>query len=234
MTNWPGLFTVSDVPSGLGTRAAMDKESLPPSMHMPSSTIMSLKAVAMSYIFGPSPGNFAAHIQLPETLMESREGILIHIRFVTASATASLPIAAQLAASPAKPFKGCSPMDVAQPVTLSGLCAKHAKLARGVWNGPTHCCWATRPVTDRSTLFVRKRLEPTETKRRTPIVSADSTVKPAGSFKGFGATAFLSILNVLGGILPRTFSSGKSTGVELSEESRTTTFPSPEIWPTTA
>mmetsp|Transcript_48791 Transcript_48791/g.89989 ORF Transcript_48791/g.89989 Transcript_48791/m.89989 type:complete len:304 (-) Transcript_48791:1575-2486(-) len=234
MTSCPGLFTVSDLPSDCGTRAAMESESFPPSMHIPSSIIMSLNADATSYIFGPSPGSFAAHIQLPDTFMESMDGIFIHMRFVTASATASLPMMQQLAGSPASPLRGCSPIDVAQPVTLSGLCAKQAKLANGVCNGPTHCCCATRPVTDLSTLLVRKRLEPTDTNLSTPIVNADSTVKPAGSINGFGATVLRSIENVLGGIFPNTFSKGRSTGVELSCESRTTTLPSPETVPTTA
>ena len=62
------------------------------------------------------PGSFAAHIQLPDTLMESREGKPIHMRFVIASATASSPMARQLCGSPAMPFSGCSPIAVAQPV----------------------------------------------------------------------------------------------------------------------
>mmetsp|Transcript_21095 Transcript_21095/g.48401 ORF Transcript_21095/g.48401 Transcript_21095/m.48401 type:complete len:284 (+) Transcript_21095:1879-2730(+) len=212
----------------------MESESFPPSMQMPSSIIMSLSADATSYIFGPSPGSLAAHIQLPDTLIESKDGSLIHMRFVTASATASLPMMQQLSGSPASPLRGCSPIDVAHPVTLSGLWAKHAKLANGVCNGPTHCCCATRPVTDLSTLLVRNRFEPTDTNRSTPTASADSTVKPAGSVRGLGETALRCIWNVLGGIFPNTFSKGKSTGVELSCESLTTTFPSPETAPTTA
>eukprot|EP00966_Prymnesium_polylepis_P194205 4501891-Prymnesium_polylepis.1 len=53
-------------------------------------------------------------------------------------------------------------MAVAAPVMPSWVCAMMPTSARGVWNGPTHCCCAMRPVTERSTLLVRKRLEPTE------------------------------------------------------------------------
>lgn len=71
----------------LPKRAVADVTSLPPSMAMPSSTMMWLSASAMSYILGPSPGNFAAHIQFPEALMESKVGMRIQHRFVSASRT---------------------------------------------------------------------------------------------------------------------------------------------------
>lgn len=57
----------------------------------------------------------------------------------------------QLSGSPGRPFSGCSPMAVAPPVVLKGLCAMHAKSASGVCRGPTHCCCAICPVTERST-----------------------------------------------------------------------------------
>ncbi|KAG8223735.1 hypothetical protein J437_LFUL003641 [Ladona fulva] len=40
--------------------------------------------------------------------------------------------------------------------------AKTATSARGWCRGPTHCCWATNPVTHLSTFVVRKRLLATD------------------------------------------------------------------------
>mmetsp|Transcript_155941 Transcript_155941/g.498332 ORF Transcript_155941/g.498332 Transcript_155941/m.498332 type:complete len:236 (+) Transcript_155941:1829-2536(+) len=234
MTSWPGLFAVSALPSGRGTRAAMDKESLPPSMDMPSSTIMSLSAFAASYIFGPSPSSLAAHIQLPDALIESKLGIFTQTKFVSDSATARRAMAQQLAGSPTRPFSGASPMAVAPPVKPMGLCAMHAKLDSGVCRGPMHCCCAMSPVTDLSTLFVRKRFEHTESNRRTPVVKAFSMVKLAGRTSSRGGFVYnLFISKTFWGILPKTKSSGRSTGTVLSRESFTTTLPSPVIVPTT-
>ena len=65
------------------------------------------------------------------------------------SATVSLAIAA----GSSRPLMGCSPQAVAIPVVARWLDATTPQSARGVWRGPTHCCWATSPVTERSTLI---------------------------------------------------------------------------------
>mmetsp|Transcript_115320 Transcript_115320/g.326772 ORF Transcript_115320/g.326772 Transcript_115320/m.326772 type:complete len:364 (-) Transcript_115320:7-1098(-) len=234
MTTCPGLLAVSvSPPLPLGTFAAMERESFPPSMLTPSWIMTLLSSSAVSYILGPSPLNFAAHIQLPEAFTESSEGIFTQTRLVRASATVSRAILWQLARSPTRPFSGCSPMAVAPPLTPKGLCAIAAKSARGVWSGPTHCCWAMTPVTERSTLFVRKRLDPTERSRRTPRVSAACTAKPTGMESASGGAVTRSMGKVFCGIFPRTLSSGRSTGFEPSRVSRTTTRPSPVTVPTT-
>lgn len=72
---------------------------------------------------------------------------LANTRLVRASPTAiRAPAAGQTS-----PLIGCSPMAVAAPSRLNGERATTATSASGVWRGPTHCCWATNPVTDRST-----------------------------------------------------------------------------------
>mmetsp|Transcript_60640 Transcript_60640/g.169446 ORF Transcript_60640/g.169446 Transcript_60640/m.169446 type:complete len:272 (-) Transcript_60640:1610-2425(-) len=201
-------------------------------MQMPRSTIKSLSASAASYILGPSPSSFAAHIQFPEAFTESNDGMPTQTKLVNASAMARRAMRDKLVLSPANPLSGCSPTAVAPPVTPKGLCAMTATFAKGVWSGPTHCCCATSPVTDLSTLLVRKRLEPTDTSLST-CWRADSTVRSAGSVRTPGCTTARFIGNVFCGILPRTLSKGTSTGTELSRESRTTIRPSPVMRPTT-
>lgn len=77
-----------------------------------------------------------------------RSVILANTKFVRASPTAIL---APHAGS-TRPLIGCSPMAVAEPTVSKCVSAVTATSATGVCNGPTHCCWATRPVTLRSTL----------------------------------------------------------------------------------
>ena len=48
-------------------------------------------------------------------------------------------------------------MAVAEPTVSKCVSAVTATSATGVCNGPTHCCWATRPVTLRSTLSTHKK-----------------------------------------------------------------------------
>ncbi len=70
MTSAPGALTNSvsfdaadDADGGpIGQRAAIDNESLPPSMAMPICVIIAATAAAASYMRAPSPGSFAAHI----------------------------------------------------------------------------------------------------------------------------------------------------------------------------
>mmetsp|Transcript_27831 Transcript_27831/g.40936 ORF Transcript_27831/g.40936 Transcript_27831/m.40936 type:complete len:222 (+) Transcript_27831:1755-2420(+) len=220
----------------------MESESLPPSMPMPNSHMISLSASAVSYMAAPSPGSFEAHIQLPSALMSPRDVHLAHTMFVTASPT---DIRA-LAAPDSRPLMGCSPMAVTPPITgvPSGVtceCATTAQSERGVWRGPTHCCCAIRPVTERSTLLVRKRLEPTVTLDSTWVMQCSSTPGPSRDTRAritSGASAAGTRSEwlewkVLGGSLPSTLSRGRSTGIVSSLESCTTTRPSPVMVPTT-
>mmetsp|Transcript_30393 Transcript_30393/g.88336 ORF Transcript_30393/g.88336 Transcript_30393/m.88336 type:complete len:215 (-) Transcript_30393:1503-2147(-) len=186
------------------------------------------RALAASYIFAASPSIFAAHIQLPDALTSSIAVTLAHTRLVSASAHASRPMAAQSR----KPLMGCSPMAVAPPVVPRWLWATTATSERVNCSGPTHCCCAMRPVTDRSTLLVRNRFDPTELSRNTRS-SALMTVTSAGNCSGLLMDCFLSLLKTFCGILPSTFSRGRSTGVVPSSASHTRTIPSPVMCPTT-
>ena len=83
--------------------------------------------------------------------------------------------------------------------------------AIGIWRGPTHCCCATRPVTDRSTLVVRNRLEHTDGRRRTRSMASDAEV-PAGRSRGVGERSMRLRSYVFLGMSPRTFSRSRSSG----------------------
>lgn len=60
------------------------------------------------------------------------------------------------AAGSMSPLMGCSPRAVAPPTVSKGERATTATSARGVCKGPTHCCCATSPVTERSTCIGEK------------------------------------------------------------------------------
>lgn len=118
-------------------RAAIESESFPPSTAMLKSDMMSHIALHASYIFAPSPGNFAAHIQfpakkkavkfqvyfhnfnqihnflhpLPEHLTSANSLTFTNAKFEIASAT----LIRALAAAEITPFAGCIPIDVAIP-----------------------------------------------------------------------------------------------------------------------
>mmetsp|Transcript_22338 Transcript_22338/g.34127 ORF Transcript_22338/g.34127 Transcript_22338/m.34127 type:complete len:200 (-) Transcript_22338:255-854(-) len=133
------------------------------------------------------------------------------------------------------PLMGCSPHATAVPVVSKCVWAVTATLERGSWRGPTHCCCATNPVTERSTLWTRNRLDPTESNRKTRSM-ADATVVPSGSESGWYVFAMGLSMYVFCGILPNTKSSGRSTtGVTAASgaESCTTTRPSPVTVPRT-
>mmetsp|Transcript_28549 Transcript_28549/g.60528 ORF Transcript_28549/g.60528 Transcript_28549/m.60528 type:complete len:328 (-) Transcript_28549:1525-2508(-) len=196
-------------------------------MPHPKASRESLRASHASYILAPSPGSLAAYIQLPLALMSSTFEIFAHMRLVMASATLILAMAAESTS----PLMGCSPHATAVPVLPKCVWAVIPTFARGSWSGPTHCCWATRPVTDRSTLWTRKRFDPTERRRRTRSTTS-RTVVPSGSLRGWSLLlSTCESVKVFCGIFPRTSSSGRSTGVEPSAESLTTTLPSPVTAP---
>mmetsp|Transcript_43390 Transcript_43390/g.117613 ORF Transcript_43390/g.117613 Transcript_43390/m.117613 type:complete len:271 (+) Transcript_43390:2758-3570(+) len=219
----PGALTTS--PS---TPAAIESESLPPSMPTPVASMPSRSATHASHMRAPSPASLAAHIQLPEALMSVRAERGAHTRLVRHSATTIRA----MAAGSRRPLIGCSPHALAMPVVPKCDWAMTAQFASGICNGPTHCCCATRPVTERSTLCTRKRLEPTDRRRRTRS-SASGTVRPSGSTRGAHGCCGRSLLKTLGGRSARTMSSGRSTGVVPLEESRTTTRPVEVTVPTT-
>mmetsp|Transcript_39900 Transcript_39900/g.125328 ORF Transcript_39900/g.125328 Transcript_39900/m.125328 type:complete len:293 (-) Transcript_39900:1581-2459(-) len=219
----------------------MDRESFPPSMPIPSSCMISLRATAVSYIRAPSPGSFAAHIQLPSAFTSSSAVTLAQTKLVTPSATDMRALAAPLRS----PLIGCSPIAVTPPLTASPSlvrweCATTAQSARGVRRGPTHCCWAMRPVTLLSTLLVRNLFEPTVTVESTERMVEERTSVPerersACMTEGGSAAGMMSEwfeTKVLGGSFPSTFSSGRSTGVLPSWLSTTTHLPSPVTSPT--
>ena len=161
-----------------------------------------------------SPGSFAAHIQLAEHLTEPRPSLTAaHTRLVIDSATVRRAIAAY----ESSPLIGCSPTAVAAPATLVCECAMTPTSASGVCSGPTHCCCAMSPVTERSTLLVRKRFEPTDGRRSTRS-SAIATVVSAGMLSGTSVGTVVFDLKVLRGMSASTSESGRSTGVELSSD----------------
>jgi hypothetical protein len=85
----------------------------------------SLMATAASWRAAPSPGSLAAHIQFAEQRTSSSAVALAHTKFVRASPTAIRAIAA----GSSRPFKGCSPIEVAAPVVPKWLCAMTATSA---------------------------------------------------------------------------------------------------------
>eukprot|EP00955_Chlamydomonas_euryale_P045665 353209-Chlamydomonas_euryale.AAC.2 len=67
----------------------------------------------MSYIDAPSLAILAAYIQLTEARTSGSDVALANTRLVSASPTARRAMALGLI----KPLRGCSPRDVARPVT---------------------------------------------------------------------------------------------------------------------
>mmetsp|Transcript_174349 Transcript_174349/g.424162 ORF Transcript_174349/g.424162 Transcript_174349/m.424162 type:complete len:457 (+) Transcript_174349:176-1546(+) len=203
MTTEPGALTTS--PSA---RAAMDSESLPPSIATSRSFIASHNATHASNMCAPSPGNFAAYIQFPEYLTSLSPDVHAKTRFVSDSPRDMRAIAPGFT----MPLIGCSPMHVAPPVVPKCVWEMTATSAMGICSGPTHCCCATRPVTLRSTFVVRKRLEQTLGRRSTRS-SAAIAVVPAGSATGSFSNVARFKSYVFLGMSPSTFSRSRSSGV---------------------
>ena len=210
------------------TRAAMDKESFPPSIPGPSCNKHSLSATHACHILAPSPSILAAHIQLQLAFTSRRPPSLItaNMRFVSPSATVIRACASGLMS----PLMGCSPTAVAVPFTSRWDNARTPTLARGVWSGPTHCCCATSPLTLRSTLFVKKRLLPTSTSL---ITRSRASVTVVLQRTRNGCARALGVVNMyfFCGILPSTRDRGRSKGTSPLSSS-TVTRPSPVIAPT--
>ncbi len=66
-----------------------------------------------------------------------------------------------------KPEIGEWPIDVATPFELLKSKAITPQLFNGSCKGPTHCCLATFPPTQRSTLFVSQSLQATDSSFKT-------------------------------------------------------------------
>mmetsp|Transcript_12558 Transcript_12558/g.18864 ORF Transcript_12558/g.18864 Transcript_12558/m.18864 type:complete len:337 (-) Transcript_12558:1388-2398(-) len=205
----------------------MDSESLPPSIAGPSSLRVAHRVSQVSYMRAPSPSILAAHIQLQLALTSSSPDTSANTRLASASPTVMRACAALLT----RPFMGCSPTAVATPCSEKWPSAHTATSLSGVCSGPTHCCCATRPLTLRSTLLVRKRLLPTSSSRSTRSRAA-STVRCAGMLSGRRSLVGVEKWKSLLGMWPSTSDSGRSKGVDPSLLSTTTTLPSPVTVPT--
>ena len=170
-----------------------------------------------SHMSAPSPGSFAAHIQLAEHLTSPRWVIGAHTRLVSASATASRPIAD----GETSPLIGCSPTAVAAPVVSVWVCASSNVGERDV-GGPTPL--PTSPVADRSTLLVEAlRADRWRPQHRS---SAEATLCPRAIERRRLARRALEGEG-LARHLGETKLDSRSTGVEPSVESSSTTRPSP-------
>mmetsp|Transcript_8264 Transcript_8264/g.20505 ORF Transcript_8264/g.20505 Transcript_8264/m.20505 type:complete len:341 (-) Transcript_8264:1714-2736(-) len=203
ITTDPGALTTSPA-----ERAAIDSESLPPSMARSMSVMASHSAAHASNMCAPSPGSFAAYIQLPEYLMSFKPVVLAKTMLVSDSPRDMRAMAWGLT----RPLMGCSPMLVAPPVMPKCVCEMTPTSATGICRGPQHCCCATSPVTERSTLVVRNLLEHTEGRRSTRS-SAAAAVSPAGSASGSLTYGIRVMSYVFFGMSPSTFSRSKSSGM---------------------
>lgn len=79
--------------------------------------------------------------------MSARLVAAANVRLVIASPSAMRAIAA----GSTRPLRGCSPMEVAAPVSPVCAWAMTATSATGSCRGPQHCCCATRPASPRFT-----------------------------------------------------------------------------------
>mmetsp|Transcript_28976 Transcript_28976/g.67107 ORF Transcript_28976/g.67107 Transcript_28976/m.67107 type:complete len:252 (-) Transcript_28976:1820-2575(-) len=222
-TSCPGAFTVTPPAA-----AAIERESFPPSMAIPRAVMVSAMATAASYSAAPSIGSLAAHIQFPEHLTCDKSVKGAKTRLVSVSPTVILA----MAEGESRPFRGASPTDVAAPGTgapvgVNSVCAMQATSDKGRCSGPTHCCRAIKPVTLRSTLVVRNRLEHTEGSRRTRSTASEISRCSSCGNSGEATAVQRSDLKTFCGIDPRTLSNGRFTGVESSKASCSTHMPSP-------
>ena len=149
----PGAITSSP-----GYFCFIESESFPVGILIPNSIAKFAQLSTASYNRASSPEFLQAHIQLAESeteCMPSFKGA--QTKFDNASPMAVLePAAASINAA-----TGEWPMEVASPSFPLKSKAITPTLFKGNCNGPTHCCFATFPPTQRSTLFVNQSLQPT-------------------------------------------------------------------------
>src|SRR5690606_29021313 len=150
----PGAITFSP----FGYFCFIDKESLPVGMLMPNSMAKSEQAFTAWYKRASSPSLLQAHIQFADKETPAKPFLIgAKTRFDKDSAIAVLEAAAgsTIAAT------GEWPTVVAIPSLPLKSNAITPTLFNGNCKGPTHCCLATRPPTQRSTLFVNQSLQAT-------------------------------------------------------------------------
>ena len=153
ITTVPGAMT-----SSFGYFCFMDKESLPVGTLIPKAILNSDTASTASYKRASSPSFLHGHIQFAEseTLFNpSLRGA--QTMFVRDSTILfRLPATASI-----KPETGECPIEVAMPSLPLKSSAITPQLFKGNCKAPAHCCFATRPPTQRSTLFVNQSLQAT-------------------------------------------------------------------------
>lgn len=185
-------------------------------------------ACTVSYSAWFSPAWLAALIQLADRLMRSIPSMRAQAMFITASPIAMRPEAAgSISASGVR-----SPMLIASPAKVSKAAAVTAQSATGTCQGPTICSRATRPVTERSPMVIRKDFNATVGSLSTR--SIDSTSEMRGS-DSFGSDNCLrSNWRCIFGGLPSSTCIGMSTGWLLNSMSLTTSWRASVASPSTA
>ena len=155
----PGEITL---PSGYF--CFIDNESFPVGTLIPISIENSEIAFTASYNLASSPSFLQGHIQFAESetlLSPSLSGA--QMMLVNASVIElRLPAIGLI-----KPEIGEWPIDVAIPSLPLKSNAMTPTLFKGICKGPTHCCLATFPPTQRSTLLVSQSLHATASSCRT-------------------------------------------------------------------
>src|SRR5690606_31140179 len=155
----PGAIT-----SPSGYFCFIDKESFPVGILIPNSIAKSEHPFTASYKRASSPLLLQAHIQLAESDTLSSPSLSgAKIMFDKAS-----PMAFLLPATGStKAVIGECPTVVAIPSFPLKSSAITPTLFKGNCNVPTHCCLATLPPTQRSTLFVNQSLQATDSNCKT-------------------------------------------------------------------
>ena len=136
----------------------MDRESFPVGILIPKAIANLEQPETASYKRASSPGLLQGHIQFAESdTLAKPFSSGAQTRLVNASPMAFiLPFTGSI-----KPLTGACPIAVATPFLPLKSKAMTPQLLKGSCNTPTHCCWATRPVTHRSTLLVSQSLHAT-------------------------------------------------------------------------
>ena len=133
----------------------MESESFPVGTLIPKSIAKSETACTAVYKRASSPSFLHGHIQLADRETDASPSLSgAHTRLVKDSAILFLlPAAGSIKAE-----IGECPILVAIPSFPLKSKAITPQLFNGNCNGPTHCCFATRPPTQRSTLLVSQSL----------------------------------------------------------------------------
>ena len=159
MITVPGAIT-----SSFGYFCFIESESFPVGMLMPNSIAKSEQAWTASYKRASSPSFLHAHIQLAdkETLFKLAAKGAKTILDKASAIAFRLPAFGSIKAA-----IGAWPMEVAMPSFPLKSKAITPTLFKGSCKGPTHCCLATLPPTQRSTLLVNQSLQATASRRNT-------------------------------------------------------------------